>query len=314
MANNTYIVGSFEYDTEIKSKQAEAEAAKINKLESQMDYSKPTIVYSLYCKIIKNNIFKSPEGMIYLAQLQQYLNDNESLLPGPIPSIPAQVFISPDPNELALREQTKEVESLKRSLWEKEKSLALKQQHIIEKQNQLDYMIENGQLPSNLYEAVHSEEAYTLSGESAMGQYADDKPMSELDSTGQGNINSKNNSDATSTTDENSENDVNNSDAEYIKRLNERYIEDTMRKYKNSVDQNKKLRGKLTVLRIVIIALIIGIGIMFYMASSSDNPNIINYRKTVQNDYADWDQKLKEKENELNQRELELKKSSHIDE
>lgn len=54
------------------------------------------------------------------------------------------------------------------------------------------------------------------------------------------------------------------------------------------------------------IALVIAVISMFAITLTSDQPNIINYEKNLQNKYATWDQELRQKEQELRAKEREL--------
>ena len=45
---------------------------------------------------------------------------------------------------------------------------------------------------------------------------------------------------------------------------------------------------------------------MFYIAMTSDNPNILNYENNLQNKYAQWEQELTERENVLREKERNL--------
>lgn len=51
---------------------------------------------------------------------------------------------------------------------------------------------------------------------------------------------------------------------------------------------------------------------MLIISIMSDSPNIINYRNVIQNEYSDWEQKLKEKEKELNDREKEIEQNINV--
>lgn len=55
------------------------------------------------------------------------------------------------------------------------------------------------------------------------------------------------------------------------------------------------------------ILLIIAIIVMFWMTTKSDVPNIINYKKALENNYAAWDQELTEREAAIRIKEMELK-------
>ncbi len=52
--------------------------------------------------------------------------------------------------------------------------------------------------------------------------------------------------------------------------------------------------------------LIATIGVMFFITLSSDLPTIVNYRTRLNNEYASWDEELKEREAALDLREKEL--------
>ncbi len=54
------------------------------------------------------------------------------------------------------------------------------------------------------------------------------------------------------------------------------------------------------------IALVIGVLVMFWIALTSDQPNIINYEKSLQNLYSDWDQQLTLREQAVREKELQL--------
>lgn len=53
----------------------------------------------------------------------------------------------------------------------------------------------------------------------------------------------------------------------------------------------------------VLLALVIG---MFFITFTGDNPNIVNYRTAVLNQYADWEQELNEREAVIREKEAEL--------
>ena len=45
---------------------------------------------------------------------------------------------------------------------------------------------------------------------------------------------------------------------------------------------------------------------MFAITLKSDNPNILNYKNAIVNQYASWEQELSEREKQLRQKENEL--------
>ncbi len=73
------VVGYFEYSDDEKAMEALKEQDKIMKLEGQVDYDNPKLVYMLYNKMIDSKVFHTPEGILYLVHLQDYLNEQESL-------------------------------------------------------------------------------------------------------------------------------------------------------------------------------------------------------------------------------------------
>ena len=55
------------------------------------------------------------------------------------------------------------------------------------------------------------------------------------------------------------------------------------------------------------VVLAIAVLFMFYVALSSDNPNILNYESAVQDKYASWEQELTQREQVVREKELEFK-------
>lgn len=87
-----YVIGNFSYQDKEEATRAITEQERIKRLEQQIDYNKPQVVYALYSKMLQNEIFKTPEGMLYLVHLQNYLYENEKHINGVIPLIPASSF------------------------------------------------------------------------------------------------------------------------------------------------------------------------------------------------------------------------------
>ena len=69
----------------------------------------------------------------------------------------------------------------------------------------------------------------------------------------------------------------------------------------------KKYKTLTSIFRITTIALLLMVIGMFYVASTINSPNILNYKEQITNEYASWAQKLSDKESALNKRENELK-------
>ncbi len=64
--------------------------------------------------------------------------------------------------------------------------------------------------------------------------------------------------------------------------------------------------GKLRLSVFFNILLAIMVAVMFVIAVSSENPNILNYETTIINKYASWSQELTERENKVREKEAEL--------
>ncbi len=73
------------------------------------------------------------------------------------------------------------------------------------------------------------------------------------------------------------------------------------------VEENNKLKHKYYIALATAIISIILVAVMFVVAKSSDNPNIINYRNAIENQYAEWDESLTQREEELREKEEALK-------
>ena len=69
----------------------------------------------------------------------------------------------------------------------------------------------------------------------------------------------------------------------------------------------KKYKTLTSIFRITTIALLLMVIGMFYVASTINSPNILNYKEQITNEYASWAQELSDKETSLNKRENELK-------
>ena len=82
------ITGGFLFLTEKEAKLAEVERKKVAYLESRIDYSKPEDILYIYDKTIKENVFSTPVGMIYLKQLQEFLLNQDGIDPASVAAIP----------------------------------------------------------------------------------------------------------------------------------------------------------------------------------------------------------------------------------
>lgn len=67
-----------------------------------------------------------------------------------------------------------------------------------------------------------------------------------------------------------------------------------------------KVKEKLKLSVIINALLFILVLAMFYITLNGSNPNIINYKKAILNEYASWEQELTERENAVREKEKEL--------
>lgn len=84
---------------------------------------------------------------------------------------------------------------------------------------------------------------------------------------------------------------------------------DTTKKNDNTSEEKKKKKehvGFLFVSVVLNIALIGAVIWMFWIATHTDHPNIINYETVITNRYASWDQELTERERQVRLMEREL--------
>ncbi len=80
---------------------------------------------------------------------------------------------------------------------------------------------------------------------------------------------------------------------------------------KNEKKRRKKYQHDLVNLRIVIVFLVVALIAMLVIALVSDNPNILNYERVLQDKYSAWELDLKEREDIIRQKELELKRENN---
>ena len=84
-----FIVGGYDFLSEIDAQKASLDLSKIKVLEERVKASKPNDIKAVYEKAIENKIFKSPIGWQYLAGLREKLYasgfSEEELIPIPIP-------------------------------------------------------------------------------------------------------------------------------------------------------------------------------------------------------------------------------------
>lgn len=71
-------------------------------------------------------------------------------------------------------------------------------------------------------------------------------------------------------------------------------------------EETKKGLGKLGISVAVNVVLGLLVAGMFYVAMTGNNPNILNYKNSIENKYASWEQELTEREQAVREKEQEL--------
>lgn len=84
------LAGGFLFRNQTDAKLAETERKKIEYLEAKLDYSKPEDILYIYNKTIEEQVFKTPVGIRYLKQLQEYLLSQEKIKPEQVTAIPLE--------------------------------------------------------------------------------------------------------------------------------------------------------------------------------------------------------------------------------
>lgn len=74
-------------------------------------------------------------------------------------------------------------------------------------------------------------------------------------------------------------------------------------KVKKNNDPLKRRNTLLTVINIVLVLLVIA---MFAISVSGNRPTVLNYRRTIENEYSSWKQQLDEREKAVREKEREL--------
>lgn len=72
------------------------------------------------------------------------------------------------------------------------------------------------------------------------------------------------------------------------------------------VPDTKPLRQKYVISVLINVLLAIVIAVLFFIAMDSDNPNILNYKQVIQNQYSTWDDSLTKREKSVREKEKEL--------
>ncbi|MCR5012135.1 MAG: hypothetical protein K6A72_07305 [Lachnospiraceae bacterium] len=85
-------LGAFSYADKVMADDAERELKRIQKLEQQIDYSKPKVVHLLYDKMINASSLRTPEGLIYMSEMYGFLREHSTELDHELRGIPVEMF------------------------------------------------------------------------------------------------------------------------------------------------------------------------------------------------------------------------------
>lgn len=302
--------GEYQYRDAAAAALAQQEQSKIQMLEGKMDYGNPKLVYSLYCKLLDKSVFKTYEGYAYLNHIHDFLTDHAVALTGPVPEINEQAYIMPVlVSELEAEAAAKTEELAAQEAAAKAEELAA--QEAAAKAEQL--AAKEAEVTSISVAESIADVGKEVSAEPAFAIEPEPQPENVLASTDTEQASGDTEAESDNEDDENIEEAGDSEEDELsadIQRIKQRNLEDLMKKYKRTVSKNTKLRELLMFQRIAILLLIIIVIVMLTIAKKSDSPTILNYREKIQNEYASWEQQLKEKEQELREREKKLSENN----
>ncbi len=76
--------------------------------------------------------------------------------------------------------------------------------------------------------------------------------------------------------------------------------------YSHPDSKYNRLRVINSILLVISLTLLVCVCGMFYINSTINSPNILNYKESITNEFSSWKQELEQKEKELNERERKL--------
>lgn len=74
-----------------------------------------------------------------------------------------------------------------------------------------------------------------------------------------------------------------------------------------STEERDRIKYFFRISLILNVLLLLAVMAMFNIALKSDNPNVLNYERTITNKYAEWEQNLTERERAVREKEKELR-------
>lgn len=114
------IVDGYFFMTPEDAKKAQSEQKKIRFIEERIHYDRPEEVLEIYNKVIKESMFRTPLGLQYLKELQQFLTNSDKINRSDIYSIPVYPVSVKDSKEKSAEKKREEKRKQER---EKDKML-----------------------------------------------------------------------------------------------------------------------------------------------------------------------------------------------
>lgn len=111
-----YVAEGYSFYTERDAALAENERRKVEYLEAHLDYQHPESILRIYKKAIEDRVFRSPVGLFFLRNLQQYLISQPGIAPDAVDVIPLYVSF-----EGEFREQSNPARNRVKPVMKKEK-------------------------------------------------------------------------------------------------------------------------------------------------------------------------------------------------
>lgn len=88
MIRTPYEAGGFAFPDEQMMEKAVREGEGIQYIKNSADRNNPKMIYELYCQMVRQRLFETPVGYVYLYELQEYLKTNPSISNQDILAIP----------------------------------------------------------------------------------------------------------------------------------------------------------------------------------------------------------------------------------
>lgn len=119
MNGTLYETGGFAFEDEEMLEKALKEEEGIRYIKNSADMREPQVVYQIYSQMVRQNLFETPIGYVYLKDLQDYLIAEPEISNQEIPAIPVAAYREKPSEE---KERAEENSSEKRLFHSREKN------------------------------------------------------------------------------------------------------------------------------------------------------------------------------------------------